>query len=211
MGRPINVVIVEDDKELRELMRSRVERAPDMRVARMFPNGDDLLEDLAALEADVVLMDINLPGRNGIECVREAKPRRPEMQFLMLTVLESPAYIFQALCAGATGYLVKTAEPEELLNAIRDIRAGGSPMSSAIARLVVNSFQEHVQQRIKDDLLTDREKHILDLMATGLQYKEIGVKAGISTETVRKHVRHIYEKLQVNSRIDALRKVYPKG
>lgn len=208
--RPIGVAIVEDDKEQGELLRGRIMRAADMRVVHVFHNGPQFLEALPKLDVDVVLMDINMPGKNGIDCVREAKPHKPQVQYLMLTVLESPAYIFQALCAGATGYLLKNIEPEELLDAVRDIAAGGSPMSSAIARLVVNSFQRETQQRINDEKLSDREKQILDLLAQGLLYKEIGAKAEISVETVRKHVRHIYDKLQVKSRMEAVRKVYPR-
>ncbi len=201
---------MEDDKEQCELLRARIERAEDMRVAKVYFNAEVFLRELAGLDADVVLMDIKLPGKSGVDCVREAKPLKPQVQYLMLTVLENPAYIFQSLCAGATGYLLKNIEPEELVDAVRDIAAGGSPMSSAIARLVVNSFQQETQQRINDEQLSDREKQILDLLAQGLLYKEIGAKAGISVETVRKHVRHIYEKLQVKSRMEAVRKVYPR-
>lgn len=207
---PIAVAIVEDDKELGELLRGRIMRAADMRLVHVYHNGDRFLEALPTLEVDVVLMDINMPGKSGIDCVREAKPLKPQVQYLMLTVLENPAYIFQALCAGATGYLLKNIEPEELLDAVRDIAMGGSPMSSAIARLVVSSFQQETQQRINDEKLSDREKQVLDLLAQGLLYKEIGAKAEISVETVRKHVRHIYDKLQVKSRMEAVRKVYPR-
>ena len=208
--RPIGVAIVEDDKEQGELLRGRIMRAGDMRLVHVYHNGDRFLEALPKLDVDVVLMDINMPGKSGIECVREAKPLKPQVQYLMLTVLENPAYIFQALCAGATGYLLKNIEPEDLLHAVRDIHSGGSPMSSAIARRVVNSLQQETQQRINDEQLTEREKQVLDLLAQGLLYKEIGAKAGISVETVRKHVRHIYEKLQVKSRMEAVRKVYPR-
>lgn len=208
--RSIGVAIVEDDQEQCDLLRDRLVRASDMRVLRTFSNADAFLEALAGLEVDVVLMDINLQAKNGIDCVREAKPLKPRIQYLMLTVLENPAYIFQSLCAGATGYLLKDIEPEELLSAVRDIHGGGSPMSSTIARLVVNSFQQETQQRINDEHLSTREKQILDLLAQGLMYKEIGAKAGISTETVRKHVRHIYDKLQVRSRMEAVRKVHPR-
>ena len=211
MSKEVRVAIVEDDEELRGLLRSAVERAEGMRVMGVFEDGEDFLAGFAKLEPDVVLMDINMPGKNGIDCVREAKPMRPDTQFLMLTVFENPGYIFQALCAGATGYLVKNSDPEEILASIREISGGGSPMSSTIARMVVGSFQQQMQQRINDEKLTEREKEILDQLATGLMYKEIAAKAGISIETVRKHVRHIYEKLQVNSRMEAIRKVYPKG
>ncbi len=212
MARPaIRIVIVEDDKEIRELLRRRIEREAGFLFVRGFPSGEDMLGALPDLEVDVVLMDINLPGKSGIDCVREAKPIRPSIQYLMLTVFENPAFIFQALCAGATGYLVKNTEMEEVSAAIRDIHSGGSPMSKSIARLVVASFQKEVQVRIQDEKLTEREKSILDQLATGLMYKEIGVKSGISTETVRKHVRNIYEKLQVSSRMEAIRKVYPNS
>lgn len=207
--RPIRVALVEDDKEIRELLRSGLERAPRLQVVQSFANAEDFLVAFPLLEVDVVLMDINLPGKSGIDCIREAKPLRPSVQFLILTVFENPAYIFQALCAGATGYLVKNEEPEQLHAAIHDIHAGGSPMAPTIARLVVASFQREVQVRIQDHALTEREKNVLDQLANGLMYKEIAAKAEISTETVRKHVRNIYGKLQVSSRMEAIRKVYP--
>lgn len=207
----IRVAIVEDDPEIRHLLRRALVDAPSLDVVKVFGSAEDFLAALPKLAVDVVLMDINLPGKNGIECVREAKPLAPQTQFLMLTVFENPAYIFQALCAGATGYLVKNSDPDSIIEAVCEIHAGGSPMSLAIARMVVNSLQTDVQQRINDDKLTDREKQVLDLLAQGLLYKEIAHKIGISTETVRKHVRHIYEKLQVRSRMEAVRKVYPKG
>lgn len=206
---PVRIVIVEDDDELRELLRRRIERAEGLQLVRTYASGDAFLEHIEELTAQVVLMDINMPGKSGIDCVREAKVVKPEVQYLMLTIFENPAYIFQALCAGATGYLLKSTTTEELLEAIHDIHKGGSPMNSAIARLVVNSFQQETRQQINDELLTDREKGVLDGLASGLQYKEIAAKAGISTETVRVHVRRIYSKLQVNGRMEAVRKVYP--
>lgn len=209
MAAPIRTAIVEDDDELRDLIRRRIERSGDMQVVRVFGSGDDFLAKLDDLDVQVVLMDINMEGRNGIETVREAKRRKPEVQYLMLTVFENPAYIFDALCAGATGYLLKSTPPEELLEAVRDIHRGGSPMNSAIARLVVNSFQKETQQRINDDKLSEREKQVLDGLAAGMQYKEIGAKLELSTETIRVHVRRIYSKLQVSGRMEAIRKVYP--
>lgn len=209
MAAPIRTAIVEDDDELRDLIRRRIERSGDMQVVRVFGSGDDFLAKLDDLDVQVVLMDINMEGRNGIETVREAKRRKPEVQYLMLIVFENPAYIFDALCAGATGYLLKSTPPEELLEAVRDIHRGGSPMNSAIARLVVNSFQKETQQRINDDKLSEREKQVLDGLAAGMQYKEIGAKLELSTETIRVHVRRIYSKLQVSGRMEAIRKVYP--
>ena len=206
---PIRIAIVEDDDELRALIRRRIERAGDMQVVRVFESGDAYLDKLPELELNVVLMDINMEGRNGIDTVREAKRLKPEVQYLMLTIFENPTYIFEALCAGATGYLLKSTPAEELLEAVRDIHRGGSPMNSAIARLVVNSFQKETQQRINDEKLSEREKQVLDGLAAGLQYKEIGAKLDLSTETIRVHVRRIYSKLQVGGRMEAIRKVYP--
>ncbi|HRD52289.1 MAG TPA: response regulator transcription factor [Flavobacteriales bacterium] len=208
-AKPIRVAVVEDDSEIRQLLRNMLVRAEQLQVVGSYPDADAFLAELDRIVPDVVLMDIGLPGMNGIECVRAAKPQHPSVQYLMSTVFESPAYIHEALCAGATGYLVKNAEPESIIAAVRDIHAGGSPMSPAIARLVVASFQQQAQREIQDQLLTEREKGILDQLANGLMYKEIAAKAGISTETVRKHVRNIYEKLQVSSRHEAVRKVYP--
>ncbi len=211
MSASIRTAIVEDDDELRELIRRRLERSGDMQVVRTFSSGDDFLDTMDSLDLHVVLMDINMPGRNGIETVRAAKQRKPGVQYLMLTIFENPAYIFDALCAGATGYLLKSTPSEELLDAVRDILRGGSPMNSAIARMVVNSLQIETQQRINDDQLSEREKQVLDGLAAGLQYKEIASKLELSTETVRVHVRRIYSKLQVGGRMEALRKVYPRG
>ncbi|MBV6404610.1 MAG: response regulator transcription factor [Flavobacteriales bacterium] len=211
MPTTIRTAIVEDDDELRTLIRRRIERSSDMQVVRVFESGDDFLAKLEELDVHVVLMDINMAGRNGIDTVREAKRRKPEVQYLMLTIFENPAYIFEALCAGATGYLLKSTPAEELLEAVRDIHRGGSPMNSAIARLVVNSFQKETRQRINDEKLSEREKQVLDGLAAGLQYKEIGAKLELSTETVRVHVRRIYSKLQVNGKMEALKKAYPQG
>ncbi|MBS1569493.1 MAG: response regulator transcription factor [Bacteroidetes bacterium] len=208
-AKVIRVAVVEDDGEIRELLRSMLMRAGQLQVVGTYPDADAYLEAVERILPDVVLMDIGLPGMNGIECVRQAKPRLPSVQYLMSTVFESPAYIHQALCVGATGYLLKNAEPEEIIAAVRDIHAGGSPMSPPIARLVVASFQHQSEREIQDHMLTEREKGVLDQLANGLMYKEIAAKAGISTETVRKHVRNIYEKLQVKSRMEAVRKVYP--
>ena len=209
MAATIRIAIVEDDDELRELIRRRIERSGDMQAVRVFRSGEDYLKKLHELDVHVVLMDINMEGRNGIDTVREAKRMKSEVQYLMLTIFENPAYIFEALCAGATGYLLKSTPAEELLEAVRDIYRGGSPMNSSIARLVVNSFQKETRQRFMDEKLSDREKQVLDGLAAGLQYKEIGAKLELSTETIRVHVRRIYSKLQVGGRLEAIRKVYP--
>lgn len=207
-AQPIRVVLVEDDKEIRQLVANGLLREG-MRVVGSFGNGDEFLAKFPELEADVVIMDIDMPGRSGIECVGKAKPMRPGTQFMMMTVFESPPYIFQALCNGATGYIIKSAGQQELAQAVRNLCQGGSPMSPGIARLVVESFQDKVKTDIQDHKLTERERGILDQLATGRMYKEIAMKESISIETVRKHARNIYEKLQVGSRMEAIRKVYP--
>lgn len=207
----IRVVIVEDDKEIRSLMEYILSDAPDMEVVRSFSSGDNFLKAFDSFDCDVVLMDINMPGKSGLECVAEAKPKKPEVQYLISTVFENAVYIFQALCSGATGYLIKNTTADKIIEAVRDIHQGGSPMSSQIARMVVNSLGAKQMNAIHSDQLTTREKEILDLLAKGLMYKEIAAQKEISTETVRKHVRNIYEKLQVTTRMEAINKVYPKG
>jgi DNA-binding NarL/FixJ family response regulator len=207
----IRVVIVEDDKEIRSLMEFILSDAPDMEVVRSFSSGDNFLKAFDSFDCDVVLMDINMPGKSGLECVAEAKPKKPEVQYLISTVFENAVYIFQALCSGATGYLIKNTTADKIIEAVRDIHQGGSPMSSQIARMVVNSLGAKQMNAIHSDQLTTREKEILDLLAKGLMYKEIAAQKEISTETVRKHVRNIYEKLQVTTRMEAINKVYPKG
>jgi DNA-binding NarL/FixJ family response regulator len=154
----------------------------------------------------VVLMDINMAGMDGIECVRRLKALVPQIQILMLTVYEDTEQIFKALAAGATGYLLKRLAPEELLQAIRDAHAGGSPMSNSIARKVVASFQKTDGAGAKQNLLTAREQEVLDCLAQGLAYKQIGDKLNISINTIRSHLRHIYEKLHVQSRTEAVAK-----
>lgn len=208
--KKIKIIIVEDDKEIRELAEGILSAEKDMAVVKTFPNGESFLKLWENYECDVVIMDINMPGRNGIECIGEAKPKKPQVQFLISTVFENPQYIFQALCNGATGYMLKNNTGDKLVSAVREISEGGSPMSANIARLVVDSFSHKQTTEIHNELLTTREKEILDLLAQGLMYKEIASKKEIGVETVRKHVYNIYEKLQVNSRTEAINKVFGK-
>lgn len=205
----IKVAIVEDDRDFRDLLQAGMKNDAGIHVIASFANGDRFLEGLADLDADVVVMDINMPGTSGIDCVAKAKPQKPAIQFLMSTVFENPAYIFQALCAGATGYIVKSAPAKDLITAVYDIHAGGSPMSPAIARAVVASFQGGTTQPIQEEQLTTKEREVLDGLASGLMYKEIAAKLEVNISTVRTHVRSIYDKLQVHSRADAVKRVYP--
>ena len=206
----IKVAIVEDDSELKHLLEKLINKEEDMTVVKTFPNGRSFIHDFSKLDAEVVIMDINMPGKTGIECISETKHLRPGIQYLISTAFENHEYIFQALCAGATGYMLKSSKPAELLGAIRLISEGGSPMSIQIARLVVNSFQADKKTAALVNELSTREREIIHWLAQGMVYKEIGEKLFISPQTVRTHLRNIYEKLQVNSKTEAINKVFPR-
>ena len=208
-NNPTLVSIVEDHKPLRQILAEWIGQATDMQLGRTYPDAETALADLPQHPADVVLMDINLPGLSGIECVRHLKPLLPDTQFVMVTVYEDVQRIFQALAAGATGYLLKRATREQLLGAIADVRRGGSPMSASIARKVVQSFQQ--QAAPQEKALTPREQEVLSLLARGMLYKEIAAKLDSSVYTVNAHVRRIYEKLHVNTRAQAIAKFEERG
>lgn len=205
----MRVAIVEDDDRLREQFAQLVESAADMTCVSTSGTAESALGAIPAAAPDVVLMDVNLPGMNGVECARRLKDLRPQTQIVMLTSLESNDTIFESLAAGATGYVLKRSPGLQILEAVRDVHAGGSPMSAAIARKVVSFFGKRVDPMPSPDLdrLSDRERAVLVALAQGQQYKEIADSLGISINTVRNHVKHTYEKLQVNTRLDAVRKL----
>ena len=206
----IKVSIVEDDKAIRQSLKSIISAFGDLECVGVYPDAEQFLDHFHHVDSDVVLMDINLPGMNGIEAVQHAKALKPAIQFMMLTALEDGEKIFASLCAGATGYLLKHTNPQKLYESIKDINQGGSPMSAQIARFVVNSFSSKpVARNEKLEQLTEREQEILALLSRGLRYKEIASKLFISNETVRTHIRNIYSKLQVHSRTAALNKLFP--
>jgi RNA polymerase sigma factor (sigma-70 family) len=206
---PISVSIVEDNDKLRGTLAKVIGRAEGFRFASDYGSAEDALASLPKVKPDVVLMDINLPGMNGVECVRQLKTLAPGTQVMMLTVYEDTENIFNALAAGASGYMLKRTPAKELLEAIQEVKRGGSPMTTHIARKVVQSFQKSTgQQQAADELseLSEREQQVLDLLAQGLIYKEIADKLSISYETVHTYIRRIYEKLQVRTRTEAVAK-----
>lgn len=200
---PIAISIVEDNPLGLELLAGIVESTPDFQCVSRYVDAESALVALPRIKPDVVLMDINLPGQSGVECVRQLKLLLPATQFIMLTVYEDTNHIFQALAAGATGYLIKNASGEELVAAIREVLRGGSPMASNIARKVVQSFMPAPVLPGEQDL-SPREKQVLDLLAEGQLYKEIAESLHIGVATVCSHVRRIYEKLHVQSRSQAV-------
>jgi len=205
----IQVSIVEDIREIREGLQMLINLSDGFNCSHVYANAEEALKALPIERPDVVLMDINLPGMTGVECVRRVKPHCPATQFIMSTVYEDDENVFESLKAGATGYLLKKTVPARILEAIVEVHNGGSPMSTQIARRIIVTFQKKDGIRAADEL-TPREKEILKSLSEGLPYKEIAAKFRISIETVRSHARNIYEKLQVQSRTEALNKVYGK-
>ncbi len=203
---PITISIVEDNEQLRTTLARVLNRAEGFRCVSSYGDAESALQGLPKDQPEVVLMDINLPGMNGVECVRQLKQVLPKTQVVMLTVYEDTENIFNALAAGASGYLLKRTRSAELLEAIHEVRRGGSPMTTHIARKVVQSFQKVGPSNQATENLSPREQEVLDCLAQGLIYKEIADKIGVSYETVHTYIRRIYEKLQVRTRTEAVAK-----
>ena len=205
-NKPMNirVSIVEDSRGTRESLAELLGRAPALSCVGAHPNGEEALRQIPVEKPDVVLMDINLPKMNGIECVERLKQTMPKMQVLMLTTYEESDLIFDSLRKGASGYLLKNMPPAELIQAIEQVHAGGAPMSMQIARKVVNHFQKIKKPQSDMEQLTKREHEILALLAKGYLYKEIADQLGITLSTVRAHLHAVYEKLHVQSRTEAM-------
>jgi DNA-binding NarL/FixJ family response regulator len=211
--KEIRVCIVDDNPDLRSALEEILRMSDDNKCVGTMSNAKEALQKLPVLKPDVVLMDINLGGgESGIDCVKQLKPQIPQTNFMMCTVYEENEKIFEALSAGASGYILKKTAPAKMIEAIRELYEGGAPMSSQIARKVVAAFQVKAEtnkqnhEQLED--LSHREKEILEQLSKGLMYKEIAAELHISAETVRKHVYHVYEKLHVTNRIEAVNKYY---
>jgi DNA-binding NarL/FixJ family response regulator len=215
----ISVCIVDDNKDIRSALEQIILMAEGYTLAGSFADAEEALQKIPLVKPNVVLMDINLgDGESGIDCVRQLKPQNPEILFMMCTIYEEDEKIFEALKAGANGYILKKTAPGKLLDSLRELHEGGAPMSSQIARKVVNAFQARTSPDTSNtttaktiSILSNRENEILELLAQGMLYKEIAARLFISQETVRKHVYHIYEKLHVNNRVEAINKFYGRG
>lgn len=212
MNAAISVAIVEDQDDIRQSLAILIGGAPGYFLQATYPTAEAALADLPAQPVDVVLMDINLPGLNGIEAVRQLKPRCPATQFMMCTVYDEDEPVFDALKAGANSFILKRTPPHKLLEAIAELHAGGAPMSSSIARRIAGSFRADPPAP-SDELaaLTPRERQILDRLAQGHSHKEVAEELFVAPTTVRKHIFNIYEKLQVHSKMAAVNKYLGRG
>ena len=206
---PIKVSIVEDLTEVREGLAELVSSDKELSMVGSFEDAESAVEKLPILHPDIVIMDINLPGMSGIDCIRSVKEKCPDTQFMMFTVYENDEKVLQALQVGASGYLLKRTEPQRILEGIKELNQGGSPMSSNIARKVLNIFLQE-KKISKKEILSDRENEVLELLAGGLLYKEIADKLFITHGTVRQHIHNIYEKLHVNNRTEAVNKYFDR-
>lgn len=201
---PIRISIVEDINEIREGLRFIITQTPGFEFVSSYNNAEDAVDGLSEDVPDIVIMDIGLPQGTGIDCIRQLKEKGSSLQFVIFTVYEDSDQVFEALTAGASGYLLKNSSPDKIISALREIHQGGSPMSLSIARKVVSSFQRPVTQ----NQLSEREMEVLTLLAKGLLYKEIAEKLTISKGTVSQHVHNIYEKLHVQNRTEAINKIF---
>jgi DNA-binding NarL/FixJ family response regulator len=205
----IRVAIIEDNIDYSTALSKLVTESDGFECAGVYSNAELAYVSLQDTDFDVAIVDVHLGGQTGIELIGQLKPKLPDKQFIIHTVFEDSDTIFEALKAGASGYLLKNTPPEKMLESIREVTAGGSPMSSNIARKVITAFTEMPRIKTKSaETLSKREAEILELLSKGYRYKEIGDKLCLSTETVRTHIRNIYHKLQVNSGIEAINKYF---
>ncbi|MGE5796009.1 MAG: response regulator [Ignavibacteria bacterium] len=202
----INIALVEDDNELREHLRTYFDSQKEFKCSFSVDSAENLLWHLKTSEPDIILMDIGLPGMSGIEAMKLVREKYPEVEIIMLTVYSDPQKIFDALCAGASGYLLKNAPFDELKASIIELKDGGAPMSPQIARKVIDYFKP--KKEVKESVLSDKEKEVVIGLVDGLSYKQIGERLFISFETVRSHIKNIYKKLHVHSKAEIIRKSF---
>lgn len=200
----ITLIIVEDLAEVREGLKQFISLNPEFKVLDTFATAEEALAEIPKLNPDIVIMDISLPGMNGIECIRQVKSKVPATQFMMFTVYENDEKVFEALKAGASGYLLKNTGLLQMIEALKELHTGGSPMSANIARKLVTVFRDKEKAAEPIGVLSNRENEILLLLSKGLLYKEIADQLHISTGTVRQHIHNIYEKLHVQNRTEAI-------
>jgi len=206
----ISIAIVEDLDEVREDLKQFISLSPEFNVLDTYKTGEEALNGIPLINPDIVIMDISLPGINGIECIRQVKNKIPATQFMMFTVYENDEKVFEALKAGASGYLLKNTGLVQLIEALKELYDGGSPMSANIARKLVTVFREQEKNMPSVQILSRRENEIIQLLSKGLLYKEIADQLSISTSTVRQHINKIYEKLHVQNRTEAINKAFGK-
>jgi len=207
----ITLAIVEDLDEVRDGLKNFISLSSDFKILDTFKTAEEAMYDIPKLRPDIVIMDINLPGMNGIECIRQIKNKTPGTQFMMFTVYENDEKVFEALKAGASGYLLKNTGLVQLIESLKELHNGGSPMSANIARKLVTLFRNEQKEVSNLEILSSRENEILQLLTKGLLYKEIADQLGISVSTVRQHIHHIYEKLHVQNRTEAINKAFGKS
>lgn len=205
----VTVCIIEDILDIQEGLADIIHGDARLTLLKSYANAEDAIAGLPELKPDVVVADINLPRKSGIECVAEIKSRHPEIQFIMFTIYEDNDQVFEALKAGASGYILKNTEPDKIIQAIMELHGGGSPMSPKIARKVLQSFSNAGPNPVHG-LISKREREVLELLSKGFLYKEIAEKLSISLSTVKRHLNHIYDKLQVQNKTEAVNKLYGK-
>ena len=207
----ITLAIVEDLDEVRDGLKNFLALSKEFAVLDTFKTAEEALFEIPKLKPDIVIMDISLPGMNGIECIRQVKDKTPSTQFMMFTVYENDEKVFEALKAGASGYLLRNTGLVQLVESLKELYGGGSPMSANIARKLVTLFRDNQKRTEALEALSGRENEILQLLAKGLLYKEIAEQISISVSTVRQHIHHIYEKLHVQNRTEAINKAFGKS
>ena len=208
---PITVSIVEDLNEVRDALHRLIDQSENFGFVAGYNNAEQAEKDIPLQSPEIVIMDINLPGMSGIECIRRIKEKCPDTQFMMFTIYEDDEKVFEALKAGAHGYLLKNTPKEKLLEALEELNNGGSPMTTNIARKVIEAFEKRDQPPEELNTLTNKEKQILELLAKGFLYKEIAIQLHSTRNTVKQHIHHIYEKLHVQNRTEAINKAFGKN